>query len=133
MAKIGILDKPRFKSPENLERLLLIFIRAADLKMIGKPFCQVYPAAKKTDIPGMTIIQCLRESHAALETYPEAGLVELMISSCKDFDLRDFPAMMEDVSGWAKIVDYAHVIRKEGRWTLSEVLSETGISARNEE
>lgn len=117
---IGIKDPTKFRDTEILEGVLSTMIRASGLTKIGKEMIQPYMPKERLKPMGITILQCLKESHASLETYPEKGLVELLISSCKNFNLKQLPAMMEPYY-WACIVDQTFFRRVDGRWITSEV------------
>lgn len=129
----GVTEPLRFGSEGDMAHLLVAVIRASGLTTVGDPRVQRYPAPSRGMPKGLTILQCLGESHASLETYPEHGLVEVMISSCKHFSMAGISAFLEPYEGWAKLVDFAYVLRGEaGRWNIKEeVADEARVPSRS--
>ena len=117
---VGIEDESKFRDFEILGAMLETAIKAANLTKIGKAHVQPYATKDPKKAHGLTIIQCLKESHSALETYPEKMLVEILVSSCRDFKMAALKALMEPYSGWSTVVDTMFVRRENGQWKLSE-------------
>lgn len=129
LVTLGVKDPKMFGEMTKLSKLLADAIESTGLQPFGTVHFQPYPVKDKKKPFGLTAIQCLKESHAAIETYPESALIELTISSCRSFEMEGFGAKIEE-QGWAKVVDAVMIRRKAGRWTLDEVMLETRIVDR---
>lgn len=121
LATLGITEAPLFLDAEWLHGLLKTYIKASKMTPIGTHRIQVYPGRPPGGCNGITILQPLKESHASLETYPESGLVELMISSCRVFDASVFPALLEPYGTKVVIVDTALFRRNDEGWLIKDV------------
>lgn len=91
-------DAERLRSLERLQELFARAIADLHLNPVGAPLWHVFGGHG-----GITGLQLLAESHLAIHTYPESGLVTINLYCCRPMADWDWPAQLRRDLGAARV------------------------------